>query len=97
MTTTTKPVTSPPAGTVPPALARELATYRRELPKLLEEGLVGRYVLIKEDQVLSTWDTQGDAIQAGRERFGLEPIFVKCIDPRDVERFQILDARKDSA
>src|SRR5882762_647390 len=71
---------------------REIATYRRELPRLLEEGEAGRHALIKGDEVLSIWDTQGDAIQAGRERFGLEPIFVKVIDPRDPERFALFAA-----
>lgn len=71
---------------------RELATYRRELPRLLEEGHAWRHALVKGDEILSIWDTQGDAIQAGCERFGLEPIFVKTIDPRDPERFALLDA-----
>jgi hypothetical protein len=71
---------------------REIATYRRELPRLLEEGHAWRHALVKGEEVLSIWDTQGDVIQAGRERFGLEPIFVKTIDPRDPERFALLDA-----
>lgn len=66
---------------------REIATYLRELPRLLEEGHAGRHALVKDDEILSIWDTQGDAIQAGCERFGLEPIFVRTIDPRDMERF----------
>jgi hypothetical protein len=71
---------------------REIATYRRELPRLLEEGHAWRHALVKGDEILSIWDTQGDAIQAGCERFGLEPIFVKTIDPRDPERYALLDA-----
>ncbi len=47
---------------------REIATYLRELPRLLEEGHAGRHALVKGDVILSIWDTQGDAIQAGRER-----------------------------
>ena len=70
----------------------EIAAYRRELPRLLAEGYAGEYALIKGDEVLSVWETQGDAIQAGSERFGLEPIFVKKIDPRDPERYALLDA-----
>ncbi len=73
---------------------REIATYLRELPRLLEEGQAGRHVLVKGDEVLSVWDTQSDAIQAGRDRFGLEPIFVKTIDPRDPERFSLLEASR---
>ncbi len=71
---------------------REIATYLRELPRLLDEGHAGRHALIKGDEILSIWDTQGDAIQAGRERFGMDPIYVKTIDPRDPQRFASLDA-----
>jgi hypothetical protein len=72
---------------------KEIATYRRELPRLLEEGHAWRHALIKGDEILSVWDTQGDAIQAGRERFGPDaPIFIKTIDPRDPQRFALLDA-----
>jgi hypothetical protein len=71
---------------------REIATYRRELPRLLEEGQSWRHALIRGNDVLSIWDTQGEAIQAGRLQFGLEPIFVKMIDPRDPERYALLDA-----
>jgi hypothetical protein len=74
---------------------REIATYLRELPRLLEERHAWRHALIKGDEILSVWDTQGDAIQAGREKFGLEPIFVKTIDPRDPERFVLLEAAKE--
>jgi hypothetical protein len=69
---------------------REIATYRRELPRLLAEGKAGWHVLVKADEVLGIWETQGQALQAGRELFGLEPIFVKMIDPRDQERFELL-------
>ena len=74
-------------------LEREFATYRRELHRLLGEGHGGRFVLIREDQVLGVWETQHDAAAEGRRRFGLEPITVKRIDPRDVERLALLDAR----
>jgi hypothetical protein len=69
---------------------QEIATYLRELPRLLAEGNANRHALVKGNEVLSIWDTQGDAIQAGCERFGIEPIFVKTIDPRDIERFALL-------
>ena len=75
---------------------QEIATYARELPRLLEEGEAGRYALIKGDEILSIWDTQGDAIQAGREKFGLDPICVKTIDARDVKHLALLDDWKKS-
>ena len=75
---------------------KEIATYLRELPRMLEDGHAWRHALVKGDEILSIWDTQGDAIQAGVERFGLEPIFVKTIDPRDPERFALLFAQLHS-
>ncbi len=74
---------------------QEIATYLRELPRLLAEGHAGRHALVKGNEVLSVWDTQGDAIQAGCERFGIEPIFVKTIDPRDAERFALVNTQRD--
>jgi hypothetical protein len=72
---------------------QEIATYLRELPRMIEEGHAWRHALVKGDEVLSIWDTQGDAIQAGRERFGLDAIYVKTIDPRDTKRFAQLKAQ----
>jgi hypothetical protein len=70
---------------------RDLATYRRELPRLLQEGHAGRYALIKNDQVISVWDTVGDALQAAAERFGPEPVATYKINPLDVDRLALLD------
>jgi len=75
----------------------EIATYLRELPRLLAEGHAGHYVLIKGDEIVGIWNAQEDAIEAGRERFGLEPIFVKKVDPRDPERFALVFAQKDAS
>ena len=72
---------------------RDLQTYRRELPRLLQEGHTGRYAIIRDDQVVSIWDTVGDALQAAGERFGIEPVATYQINPLDVERFARLDAQ----
>jgi hypothetical protein len=58
-------------------LQKELATYKRELPNLL--GRVGKYVLIRGDQVLSVWEAYQDAIQEGYRVCGLDPFLVKQI------------------
>ena len=50
----------------------EIATYLRELPRLVEEGHAGRHAVIKGNEIVSIWDTQRDAMQASREKFGLE-------------------------
>jgi hypothetical protein len=68
---------------------RDLETYRRELPRLLQQGHAGKYAIIKDDQVVSVWDTVGDALQAAGERFGLEPVATYHINPLDVERFAV--------
>jgi len=78
-------------------LEREFETYRRELPRLLKEGHAGRWALIKDDGVISIWDTERDVLQAGHERFALEPFAVKRLDPRDEQRLAILEARKEVA
>jgi hypothetical protein len=56
--------------------AEEWKTFKREVYRLLDAGNKGRFALIKGNQVVSVWDTLNDAIQAGRERFGQEPLFV---------------------
>lgn len=58
-------------------LAEEWKTFKREVYRLMCEGGKGRFALIKGDRVLSVWDTWSDAVQAGRERFGLEPFLIQ--------------------
>ncbi len=59
------------------ALETELATYRRELPNLLDKA--GKFVLIHGNDVVSTWETYQDAIQEGYRLFQLKPFLVKQI------------------
>jgi hypothetical protein len=68
------------------AIKTEILTYRRELPRLLAEGLEGKFALIKGDLVVSVWDTFSDGYQAGRERFGMDAFIAQPIDPRDLDR-----------
>ena len=60
-------------------LERESATYQRELERLIREGEGSRFALIRGEEVVSVWDTYRDAIQAGYDRFGLEPFMVKQV------------------
>jgi hypothetical protein len=78
-------------------LERDWECYRRELPRLLEEGHGERWVLIKDGQVISIWDTYGDAQQAGHERFGLEPFAVNKVNPLDIRRLPLLDEKLKAA
>jgi hypothetical protein len=60
------------------ALEQELATFKRELPNLLNQA--GRYALVKGEKVDSTWDTYRDAIQEGYRVFGLDSFLAKKIE-----------------
>jgi hypothetical protein len=68
------------------AIRAEIATYRRELPRLVAEGHAGRFALIKGDEVVSLWDASDDAYLAGCQRFGSGPFLAQPIDPRDLTR-----------
>ena len=59
------------------ALEKELATFQRELPNLLNR--VGKYALVQGDSLISVWDTYEDALQEGYKLFGLKPFLVKQI------------------
>ena len=59
-------------------LTRELATYEREKTRLLAEAR-GKFVLIKGDDVIGTYDTQIGAIHAGRRRYGGVLLLVKQV------------------
>jgi hypothetical protein len=74
---------------------RQFAAYLRELPRLLAEGHSGRYALLKGDEVVSVWDTQRDVLQAGYERFGLDPFTVKKIEPSDPDRLAAIRATRE--
>ena len=62
------------------ALETELATYERLKPELLTDpDKVGKYVLIKGDQVLGIYPTRDEALSIGEERFLFEAFMVKQI------------------
>ncbi len=59
------------------ALERELATYSAKLPELLEHE--GKFVLIHGETVADFFSTFDDAVEEGRQRFGLVPFLVKQV------------------
>jgi hypothetical protein len=64
----------------------DFAAYLRSLPKLLKGGDAGRVALIQGGRVVSVWDTPGDALQAGHDRFGPDADFLtQPISPKDLE------------
>jgi hypothetical protein len=68
-------------ATVEP-LRQELQTYERHRERLLGEAQ-GKYVLIRDDQIVSTYDTERDAIKEGYRQFGNVPFLVKRITALD--------------
>ncbi|MBY0527845.1 MAG: hypothetical protein K2R98_30895 [Gemmataceae bacterium] len=68
-------------------IKQEIATYLRELPRLLADGNEGKFALVKGDEVVSVWDTFDDACEAGYAQFGIDrPFLAQPIDSRDQRR-----------
>ena len=67
------------------SLERELETYRRELPRLLQEK--GKFVLVHGDEVAGVFDTEEEAVAVGDDRFGLAPFLVQQITEKEQPRF----------
>ncbi|MCF8211242.1 MAG: hypothetical protein K9K38_17850 [Rhodoferax sp.] len=62
-------------------LQKEIETYNRLLPSLLPK--VGKYVLIKGDSLVETFDSYQDAMKHGYAEFKLQPFMVKQIAPAE--------------
>lgn len=78
-------------------LEREICTYYRELPRLIEEGHEGRYALIRDDDLIRVFDTLEQADVVGHEMFGLKRFMAQKIRATDLKAlapyFQQTDAR----
>jgi hypothetical protein len=61
---------------------REAQTFRRELPRLLDEGHEGKWVLIKGDQIIGLYESLDEGYRAGREGFLFQPFIVQPIRER---------------
>jgi hypothetical protein len=59
-------------------LAKEIKAYEKHRDDLLTDS-EGKYVLIKVDKVVGTFESKFDAIQEGYRRFGNVPFLVKKI------------------
>jgi hypothetical protein len=81
-------------------LDRELETFGRELPRLLESHR-GEYALVYEDTIAGFFKTDNEAYEEGCRRFGLVAFLVKCVEspekvirsfheviPRDAELYK---------
>lgn len=63
------------------ALERELKTYAGKLPELVAHS--GKFVLIKDDEIVAIFDTYADALKTGYDRFKLDTFLVKQIAPEE--------------
>jgi hypothetical protein len=67
------------------ALEKEMQTYERELPNLLQQE--GKFALIHGVEVGGVYDTYEDALKAGYEKYGLGPFLVKRIQAVEQVQF----------
>lgn len=64
------------------SLKQELETYETHREQLLGEAR-GKYVLIRGNSIVATYDTEQDAINEGYRQFGNVPFLVKRIAVTD--------------
>lgn len=67
------------------ALEKELQTYQDNLQNLLSNE--GKFALIHGSDVVGTFDTFPDALNAGYKLFGLDPFLVKQIQAVEQAHF----------
>ena len=60
------------------SLELEIKTFESNKASLLDSS-PGKFVLIKGEEIVGTYDTQKDAIKVGIDKFGNEPFLVKEI------------------
>lgn len=60
------------------SLDKEMARYETELAALLQEH-ENKFAIIKGTDPIVTYDTFDDALNAGYEKYGLEPFLVRQI------------------
>ena len=63
-------------------LEQELKTYYENKERLIKESN-GKFVLIKNKEIINVFDTQNDAIKVGIDKFGNTPFLVKKIQEID--------------
>lgn len=68
---------------MPELLERELGAYESHKSELIGESN-GKFVLVKDDDIIDVFDTKMDAIRQGYENFGNVPFLVKKIVDVDI-------------
>lgn len=59
-------------------LKKELDTYQKNKNQLRKEH-EGKFVLIKDDKVIDTFNTETEAYEAGVKQFGIDAFLIKQI------------------
>lgn len=62
---------------------RDLDFFERHRIDLLDSAR-GKFVLIRSEKVIGTFDTELDAVRAGYRHFGNEPFLVKHVIEADI-------------
>jgi len=69
--------------TVVETLTNELQTFESRRDELLGTSL-GKWVLIRDEELVGAFESQADAIKIGYQRFGNVPFLVKQVVPVEV-------------
>jgi hypothetical protein len=64
-------------------IREEWKTYRHELPRLLAEGLEGKFALVKSGAIIGIFATLDEGVEAGRQMYSLQPFLVQPIRERE--------------
>jgi len=73
-------------------LEREAAVFAENVDEWRRTHL-GRFVVIKGEDVVGFYPSLERAFAVGPERFGLEPFLVRSIEPRDVVNVSLFGRR----
>jgi hypothetical protein len=60
-------------------IMREWNFYRQMIGCLLAEGHSGKWLLIKDEQIIGIWDTEAETNTSRLERFPRQPVLMKQI------------------
>ncbi len=72
----------PPDNTNGP-LSTEWNFYRREVGRLLAEGLEGKWLLIKGETIVGIWDTREQAYEVALQKYLMEPSLIQQVLSRE--------------
>jgi hypothetical protein len=72
-----------PDGPPDSPIATEWSCYRRIIGRLLAEGHEGKWLLIKNEEIVGIWDTEAEADTVRLERFLGQPVLIKQVLARE--------------